>query len=135
MTDGAMGGCSSEAPQIPGRGAVASGIVVLGPTGISHRTNLCPLLQGSTQLQNKPSEYNRTKLNHEDCTSTPSKHQQYSAEHMISFTPRQDRLLKTSYNKDLLNQSQSKLSLPSSDFQLGCSNIIKGSDRQIKKLH
>lgn len=121
-----MGGCSSKAPQIPGHGAVAAGIV-LGPTRISHRTNLCPLLQDATQLQNKTTtRHNRAKLNHEDCTSTPSKEQQYSAEHINSFIPRQDRLLKTSYNKDLLNQSQSKPTLPSSDFQLGCSNIIKG---------
>lgn len=65
------------------------------------------------------------KLNLEDRTSTPAKDQQYTAKPINNFIPGQDRFLKTSYNEDLLNQSQSKPSLPSSDFQLGCSNIIK----------
>lgn len=52
--------------------------------------------------------------------------QEYMAELINNFIPCQDRFLKTSYNKGVLNQSQSKPSLPWSDFQLESSNIIKG---------
>lgn len=38
-----MGGCSYEALQILGPRAAAAGTVVLGLTGISHNTNLCPV--------------------------------------------------------------------------------------------